>query len=299
MNLPNFVIAGVNKAGTTTLFDALAAHPQVAHSSVKETCFWLPLRYGEPQPGIETYEEFFADAPQRPITMEATPGYFYGGSTIAPELDRALPDVKILIALREPVDRLVSFFRFQKSMLHLDADLTMDRYVDDCLGHSPERLVADRALNPWFGVEGGRYDRYLSTWIDIFGDRLKIVYFEQLAAGQSELIHEVGAWLGLDPSGWSNEPTASSNRTVSPRNRRIHGLALATNRRLEHQLRRSPRLKAIVRSAYQRVNTEPPHESISDELRDTLHDLYAEHNRGLAQLLGEFAMQPPAWSTEP
>ncbi len=299
MMLPDFVIAGVNKAGTTTLFDALAAHPEVAHSSVKETCFWLPLRYGEPQPGIETYEQFFAGAPQRPVTMEATPGYFYGGLEIGPALNRALPDVKILIALREPVDRLISFFRFQKSMLHLDADLTIDQYVRDCLSHAPERLVADRALNPWFGVEGGRYDRYLPPWIDIFGDHLKIVYFEQLATGQSELLHEIGAWLGLDPAGWSNEPTASSNRTVSPRNRRLHGLALATNRRLEQQLRHSPRLKTIARSAYQRVNTEPASEPISDDVRNGLHDLYAEHNRGLARLLGEFAMQPPTWSIEP
>ena len=299
MTLPNFVIAGVNKAGTTTLFDAIAAHSEVAHSSVKETCFWLPLRYGEPQPGLDTYELFFSSAPQRPVTMEATPGYFYGGAKIAPELDRALPDVKILIALREPVGRLVSFFRFQKSMLNLDADLTIDQYVRDCLSHAPERLVADRALNPWFGVEGGRYDRYLSTWIEIFGDRLKIVYFEELATRQSELLHEIGAWLGLDPAGWSNVRAASSNQTVSPRNRRLHGLALATNRRLEQRLRRSPRLKAAARSAYQRVNTQPPCESISDDVRKGLHDLYAEHNQGLTRLLSEFAMQPPTWSSEP
>ncbi len=299
MMLPDFIIAGVNKAGTTTLFDAIAAHPEVAHSSVKETCFWLPLRYGEPQPGIEAYEQFFAGAPHRPVTMEATPGYFYGGAKIAPELNRTLPDVKILIALREPVARLVSFFRFQKSMLHLDADLTIDRYVRDCLRHAPEQLVADRALNPWFGVEGGRYDRYLPAWIDVFGDRLKIVYFEQLATGQSELLHEIGAWLGLDPAGWSNDPAASSNRTVSPRNRQLHALALATNRRLERRLRSSPRLKAVTRGVYQRVNTERPSESVSDELRHELHDLYAEHNRGLTRVLSEFATQPPTWSTEP
>lgn len=298
MMLPDFVIAGVNKAGTTTLFDAMAAHPEVAHSSVKETCFWLPLRYGEPPLGLETYEQYFAEAPHRRVTMEATPGYFYGGHEIAPELAHALPDVKILIALREPVDRLVSFYRFQKSMLHLDADLTIDQYVRDCLSHAPERLVADRALNPWFGVEGGRYDRYLLPWIDTFGDRLKIVYFEQLATGQSELLHEIGTWLGLDPARWSNEPAASSNRTVSPRNRQIHALALATNRRLEQRLRRSPRLKAMARSAYQRVNTEPPSDSIADHVRTELHDLYTEHNRGLAKILGDFALQPPAWSIQ-
>ena len=298
MTLPNFVIAGVNKAGTTTLFDAVAAHPEVATSSVKETCFWLPLRYGEPQPDIEVYEQFFAGAPRQPITMEATPGYFYGGVKIAPELNRTLADVKILIALREPVARLVSFFRFQKSMLHLDADLTLDRYVQECLSHEPERLVADRALNPWFGVEGGRYDRYLPTWIDVFGDRLKIIYFEQLAAGQSDVLHDVGAWLGLDSTQWSHKPAGKSNQTVSPRNRRLHGLALETNRRLERHLRRSPRLKAIARSVYKRVNTETPSESITEEVRDGLHDLYAEHNRNLSRLLTDFGMQPPTWSTE-
>lgn len=297
MTLPNFVIAGVNKAGTTTLFDALAAHPEVACSSVKETCFWLPLRYGEAQPDLREYEQYFSGAPRRPITMEATPGYFYGGRTIAPELARVLPDPKILIALREPVDRLVSFFRFQQSMLNLPAELTIDRYVDECHRYPPERLVAERALNPWFGVEGGRYDRYLSTWIDVFGDDLEIVFFEQLAAEQRATVRSIGDWLGLDPAGWDRGSAAASNRTVAPRNRRLHGLALAANRRLESRLRKSPRLKAMARSAYQRVNTQAPSEPIPEHVRSHLHEVYADHNRELARMLGAIGVHPPAWST--
>ena len=119
--LPDLVIAGVNKAGTTSLYSYLTGHPAVCGSSIKETCYFLPIRYGrEPEP-LGTYREYFAACRAGQIAIEATPGYFYGGGALARALDAAVPGVRVVIVLREPVSRLVSFFRFQQSMLHLPA----------------------------------------------------------------------------------------------------------------------------------------------------------------------------------
>ena len=58
--LANTVIAGVNKAGTTGLYVALSSHPQIAPSSVKETRYFLPLRYGRSPAPISEYASYFA-----------------------------------------------------------------------------------------------------------------------------------------------------------------------------------------------------------------------------------------------
>ena|ERR1051325_529510 len=82
-NLPNFIIAGVNKSGTTSVFQYLHGHPQVCCSLDKETGYFLPLRYNQSLEPIRIYHEQFADCNNKKIITEATPGYFYGGMKLA------------------------------------------------------------------------------------------------------------------------------------------------------------------------------------------------------------------------
>src|SRR3979409_1454286 len=104
------VIAGVNKAGTTSLFVSLATHPQIAPSAVKETRFFLPARYGQPVEPKAVYDEYFAGAEDARARLAATPSYFYGGGAVAESIDETLPGARIIVVLREPVARAISFF---------------------------------------------------------------------------------------------------------------------------------------------------------------------------------------------
>ena len=150
--LPNLIIAGVNKAGTTSLYAYLAQHPQAGASAVKETCHFLPLRYGEPMPAIRDYQAQFAGVAGKPVRFESTPGYFYGGQVLIDGLQNALGgDLKIVLIFREPVGRLVSFFNFKKSTLELPADLTLADYVDRCRVMD-QGALRERGNNPWFGL---------------------------------------------------------------------------------------------------------------------------------------------------
>ena len=87
------IIAGVNKAGTTSLFVSLSTHPDVAPSSIKETRYFLPARYGEPLPPTAQWDAYFADAGDRPVHLEATPSYFYGGAAVAQAMRERLAPV--------------------------------------------------------------------------------------------------------------------------------------------------------------------------------------------------------------
>ncbi|HUF83633.1 MAG TPA: sulfotransferase domain-containing protein, partial [Acidimicrobiia bacterium] len=126
----NAIIAGVTKAGTTSLFVSLQSHPEVATSSVKETRYFLPARYGQPLDPPSVYESYFADAGERPVRLEATPAYFYGGAPLVEQVVGTLgPDVRVIVVLREPVSRLISFFTFQKIRLRLPEEMTLEQYL--------------------------------------------------------------------------------------------------------------------------------------------------------------------------
>src|SRR4051794_6897093 len=77
--LANLVVIGVNKAGTTSLFDYLGRHPDIGLSDVKELRYFSPLRYGESLEPLASYAEHFDHCLQERYAVEATPSYFYGG----------------------------------------------------------------------------------------------------------------------------------------------------------------------------------------------------------------------------
>ena len=85
------VIAGVNKAGTTSLFASLSTHPAVAPASIKETRYFLPARYGEPLEPLSVYDEYFAGAAPGAVRLEATPSYLYGGAAVRARHRRPAP----------------------------------------------------------------------------------------------------------------------------------------------------------------------------------------------------------------
>jgi len=95
----------------------LSTHPDVAPSSIKETRFFLPARYGEPLPPASEWDAYFADAGDRTVHLEATPSYFYGGAAVAEAMRARLVHPHALVVLREPVSRAISFFTYQKIRL--------------------------------------------------------------------------------------------------------------------------------------------------------------------------------------
>lgn len=294
--LPNFVIAGVNKAGTTSLFSYLVRHSQVCGSSVKETCYFLPIRYGEEPAPLERYRQFFTACRDADVVMESTPGYFYGGGEMADAMRRSLDDLKVAIILREPVSRLLSFFRFQKSMLALPATMTLDEYIAACDRVPTTQLRMDRTLNPWFGIEGGRYDRYLEGWLTTFGTNVRILFFDDLVTDPLGTVEGLGTWLGLDASEFQRLEFATENRTMSFRSGVAQRSALAVNQRLEGLFRARPRLKRRLREMYQRVNAQPSAETVPAGLKDELHARYRASNQVVgSQLYAAGYSTLPPW----
>ena len=293
MNVANAIIAGVNKAGTTSLFNALASHEQVLGARVKETHFFDPLKYGQDLPGLDEYAAFF-DAPRAaaPVVLEATPGYFYGGARVAREIDRLLPGVRVVVILREPGARAYSWWRFCKSRLLLDPVIPFSEYLVRCaaMGTDPE---SSRNLVAWRGLSGGEYSRYLPAWQDTFQERLFIGFYDDLQRDPGAVLAQVCAHLGIAPvaaAAWGRD-----NVTTDVANPSLQRVALKANRRFGRIWRAAPRVKATARSAYYRVNAARVQERLSQRDRQWLTEYYADEVARLATLLPPSSR--PAWLT--
>jgi hypothetical protein len=289
------LIAGVNKAGTTSLFVSLSAHPGITPSAIKETRFFLPARYGEPIGPIEVYQEYFEAAAGPTVHLEATPSYFYGGEAVASVIDETLPGACIVVVLREPVARAISFFQYQKTRLRIPAEMSLEAY----LAHADTLTDLD-FLDPenerWFAVGGSRYADFLPGWLAVFGsDRLRVVSFEDLTREPERVLRETTAWLGLDPGRLPREALSSENRTMGFKSRRFQRFALAANDRFERILRRYPGAKRRMRALYFRINGQSAGNRVTDEVRAELTERFRAPNRRLAAQLASAGFSLPSW----
>jgi len=119
-SLPNFLIAGTEKAGTTSVFVYLSQHPQVCASSRKETDFFRNEFSGDRQRDEAAYAGYFRKCTaDQHILMEASPAYLGEADIVAPRIHALLPDAKLLFILREPIARLYSAYNFYVARLSI------------------------------------------------------------------------------------------------------------------------------------------------------------------------------------
>jgi len=150
--LPHFTIIGAQKAGTTSLFKYLGQHPQVRLPKEKEANF-----YGNPWPlktrlkkltsfTFDYLPKFSLSKPsdaRKMVVGEASPDYFVSTLTVLPNLLRFVPSMKIIVSLRDPVDRFVSAYKNKV------ADGTVHKHLDESLYHGKVDSRLDDAVGSY------------------------------------------------------------------------------------------------------------------------------------------------------
>jgi hypothetical protein len=294
--LPNLVIAGVAKAGTTSLFRYLAQHPDVCPSSVKEVRYFTALRYGEPLPSPAEYSSVFAHCAGERYRMEATPGYFPGGEVVARAMEELLPNSRVIVLFRDPVQRCWSWYRFVQSTARIAKDMSFATYLDRCTELHRDGVDHLREHQPFWGLGGGCYDSWIDDWLATFGSRLRIEFFEDLVVDPRAVTERVCGWLDVDTEACAGFTYHVENKTVQYKNGTLQRLALSLNRGGERFFGRHPGLKRALRGAYYRVNADSGTERLDDAARERLAAFYAPHNDRLAaSLLAAGRDELPAW----
>lgn len=292
------IIAGVNKAASTSLFMYLSAHPDICPSKVKETHYFLPLRYRDRElPPLEEYLDQFSHCDGSRYLLEATPGYFYGGRVLAQGIKDTLGEVRIIILLREPISRMFSFFKFRKSMLELDPGLTFDEYIALC-ENLPFAECAKRENNAYWGIEGGFYSKYLNDWFTVFGrENIQIIFFEHFVKDPKSVLRKLCIWLGIEYENYLTDLDVTiENQTRNFKFRLLQDIALKINWRWEHFWRAHPGLKRKLRSLYYEINGATNQDRISSKAYAHLESIFRPYNRQLARELYEAGYRDfPEW----
>lgn len=280
--LPNLLIAGVPKAGTSSLFRYLAQHPDICAASVKEIRYFKPLRDPEGRLGpLDEYRRYFAHCGGSRYAMEATPSYCYGGKRMIQALHEVLPRPRVIISLRNPVDRLWSAYTFQRTKGNLGNHASFEDYLVKC-----EQKTQGVDTGPYFGgIQIGLYSNYLSDWFDALGDDTRVIFTDHLFADPASVVAELCRWLGIDDGCARSFDYVVRNKTAHAKNLTLSRSARTAKRSVDGILRRVPGAKDRLRGIYNAINTGDLQEKMSPEARGRLEERFEASNAAIAELL--------------
>lgn len=299
---PNLLVAGVTKAGTTSLFSYLVQHPDVCGSSVKETEFFSPLLYPDGNlPPLDEYERYFRSCGTAAIVVEATPNYWYGGSRLVGALEEHLGRPRYIISLRDPVDRFWSEFTYMQSKALLPVSMDAAAFFDECRAWREEGREFTAAGRRFRTLSTGCYHERLPEFLDAVGERGRVVFFEDLRADPAAVVGELLRWLDLDGAPLEHFDLGVRNPTLAARSGLLRRVAYGAARPFERPLRRFPAVKEAMVGVYHRVNgAERRHTPLDEGTAARLRAFYQGHNARLASDLRTRGYAGlPAWLDEP
>lgn len=296
--LPNLVLAGVTKAGTTSLHAYLAQHPEIFVPVAKELNHFSPAVHGRPLPDLASYARHFRSALDQPWRLDASPFYFVGGAPVAQLVRSTLDHPRVLVVLRDPVDRLWSSYNAKASKGVVGTAETFEEFFDQCVTH----LRRDTDLLPesstFLTLRTGRYAEFLPAWMDAFGEDLLVVFTEELAHDPAGVMARIFGWLGVDEGVAGALDYGRRNVTQGSRSVRLRRTAARANIGLKPVLSRLPGARRLLRLAYDRLNSAERSERLRPEVRQRVHDFYAGSVAELDELLvARGYAETPDWVT--
>jgi hypothetical protein len=232
--LPQFVIAGAPKAGTTALHAALATHPGLYLSPVKEPKYYLtdgrpPLRSGQRGPGDAhsarewmwrraDYLALYDGAPAGTVRGESTPFYLYDRAAHA-RLAADVPGIKVIVVVRDPVDRAYS------NWAHLRAD-GLEPVADFLAAVQLEEQRTAAGWAPFWHYRAlGRYGEQLrDLYRHVPPERVFWLRYRQLVDSPAQTLDRVSEFLGV-PAGVAHTVAPENVKPFVPDTRRHRLLA--------------------------------------------------------------------------
>jgi len=178
--LPNFLIIGAAKAGTSSLHQYLDEHPEIFMSAVKEPNFFSAseVPQGNAVRSMDEYLELFAGVTTETAIGESSPSYLRT-SLAAERIHAALPDARLIVSLRDPVERLYSLFL-----------------------HNLRNGRASRDVYEWFGRRPSSHYGYaaqLTRFFDRFPrERIHVLLYEDFAAAPKPMLTGIFEFLDVD-----------------------------------------------------------------------------------------------------
>lgn len=280
MTMPNFLIIGAAKSGTTALHHYLEQHPDIFMSMPKELRFF-PWENRKPDyrgPGddvglssritsVEEYRASFAAGAGYPARGESSPQYIYFPHA-AERIRHHIPDVKLIAILRHPVDRAYSHYlmvrREGREILTFSEALAAE-----------ERRINDRWGHHWHYRRRGFYAAQLKPYFELFKrEQLKVYLYEDFQSDQVGLTQDIFRFLNVDDT-FAPDVTVRHNETKIPRFRALQAYLSQprpTKTLIEPFV--PPRLSRLMGERLRGLNLTKP--AFPEELRRQFIEVYRE-----------------------
>jgi hypothetical protein len=303
MNLPNLVIGGAPKCGTSSFFNWLADHPDVCGSDVKETFYLMDPGHSHIRPhsnyhdhGLAGYAAHFQQCGAGKVVVEGTTHYLYQ-QTARDVLAELSPVPTIVFVLREPARRVYSSYQFHRNnTANIDKSVSFAQHVDILMRGDQAALSRNYAPKSIYTLQHdirySQYIDYLPAWISSLGrERVHVYLMEHMVRRPRDFMWGFCAQVGIDPDFYATYAFDKKNETVQIKNQSLHRQAWKIGRRLS----KNP-LKSLLKAVYYRLQAAAP-ESMTDDDKSTLNMLaqyYQPYNRRLTEELG---IDLTAWET--
>jgi len=207
MPLPEFLVIGASRSGTTSLHNYLGQHPEVFMCPRKSPNFFVsadptPARegpvarqmMGQSVADRESYEALFSAAREGAVLGEASPVYLQ--SRGAPERIRGMcPEAKLVAILRDPAERAWAHYMGRMR----DGLETRESFEAVIEAELAEGLPDDVAFGSYLGCS--RYGHFLTRYFELFSrEQIRVYLFEDLCEAPRDLLGDMFSFLGVDPS---------------------------------------------------------------------------------------------------
>lgn len=268
--LPDFLVVGAVKAGTTWLWNVLLNHPGLYFPSQRKELRFFNEHW---ERGVAWYASWFTTAGER-SAGEVSPEYLHF-EPAAERIYSIIPDVKLIVVLRDPVERAYSHVR-----MHCKRGTVSPSAIDEAV------------LQPFF-VEPGRYGKHLTRYLDFFRrDQLLVVRFEDLVHNAHRTTIEILESLDVDTGIKLPIDMPPANRGRHAPLSRSLGDVLSALDRVLRNVPAGPRIRDRLgrwglAAAMQRLNRGEKFPLLSPVVRRRLREQYEEDVRRLSTVVGE------------
>jgi hypothetical protein len=211
-SLPHFIIIGAAKAGTTSLYTYLIQHSQILEATHKEVHFF-DVKY---QNGVIFYRSHFplrAKMKQGVITGEASPGYLFHPH-VPRRIFQLLPNVKLIVLLRDPVDRAISHYfhsvREDGELLPIEEAFRNEEKIlaEELIKMQKDESYYSEIYRTRSYKRRGVYVDQLTNYLNYFSiNQILILKSEDLFSDPLKLLSGVFAFLNIDSSFLPNDLT--------------------------------------------------------------------------------------------
>ncbi len=185
--LPNYIGIGAPKAGTTWLARCLSEHPEVFMAAVKEVEFW---KLADASTRLDEYREHFKDAEGKKALGEYSVRYLTLPG-VPERLHAHLPEAKLIVALRNPVEQVTSNF------WHLHRQ----NFNQPASQPGPQSIAQALETHRDFLLDPARYATSLARFYALFPrEQIHVILFERIQQDPEGVLKDLFRFLGVDPA---------------------------------------------------------------------------------------------------